>query len=145
LTGGVAGFVEGGGGGSAESVGADPGEFVGVGGLGRVVDLGEQAVQIFEPGAVDRYERGDQLMVYLDAAGFDELDPGLWPAEVIGDLFAGQAGFAAECSQAEAKVAAGGIADGGEGGAESAAGVGRVAVAADGVGELRRCVRRCRA
>ena len=40
LAGGVAGLVEGGGGGSAEGVGADPGEFVGFGGLGGV-DLGE--------------------------------------------------------------------------------------------------------
>jgi hypothetical protein len=77
----MAGLVEGDGDGFAEGVGADPGEFVGFGGLGGVVDLGDEAVEGVEAHAVDGDEVGDELVVDLDAAGFDEFDAGLGPAE----------------------------------------------------------------
>lgn len=75
------------------------------------------------------------MVVDFDAAGFDEFEPGLGPVEGRGGLLAGEPGYAADCSDGEAEVAAGGAADGGEGAAEGAADVGGIAVAATGVGE----------
>lgn len=54
-----AGLVEGGGGGFAEGVGSDPGEFVGVGGLGGCVELDEEIRGVGEVDAVGRDEFGD--------------------------------------------------------------------------------------
>lgn len=42
------------------------------------------------------------MVVGFDAAGFDEFDSGLGPVEGVGDLFAGEAGLAAEGSEGEA-------------------------------------------
>ncbi|MEJ1133982.1 hypothetical protein V9K98_13585 [Kribbella sp. CCNWLW197] len=64
--------------------------------------MGEKAGGVLELDAVGLDEVGDQLVVDLDAAGFDEFDSGLGPVEGFGDLFAGLAGLAAEGSEGEA-------------------------------------------
>jgi hypothetical protein len=108
----VALFVEGGGGGFAEGVGTDPGEFVRGGWFGGFVDLGAEGWGVVEVDAVGLDWVDDELVVDFDAAGFDEFDSGLGPVEGLGDLLARHTGFAAEGSKSEAQVAAGGAADG---------------------------------
>jgi hypothetical protein len=118
LAGGVALFVEGGGCGLAEGVGSDPCQFVGLGWLRGLVDLGAEGGEVFEASVIGVEEFGGEPVVDFEAAGFDELDSGLGPVEGGGGLFAGEAGSATDRPEGEAEVAAGGAADGGEGGAE---------------------------
>ena len=73
------------------------------------MDLREQGVMVLKSDAVGLHEGGDQLVVDLDAAGFDELDPGLRPCKCVGDLLASHADLTAEGSEAVAEVAAGGV------------------------------------
>jgi hypothetical protein len=131
---GLAGLVQGSGGGFAEGVGADPGELVRFGGLDGFLELGEPVGSVVEVDAVDRDEAGDQLVVGFDAAGFDEFESGLGPSQGLCGLFAAEAFLAAEGAEGLAELA-GGAGDGRQGGPEGSAGVGRVAVAADRVGE----------
>jgi hypothetical protein len=102
LAGGVAGLVEGGGGGFAEGVGADPGELVGFGGLGGVGELGEQVRAAVEVDAVGPGEGGDESVGGFDAAGFDEFESGLGPAQGLCGLFAAEVFVAAEGAEGSA-------------------------------------------
>jgi hypothetical protein len=52
-------------------------------------------------------------VVGFDAAGFDEFESGLGPAQDQCDLLASEAGLAAEGLEGLAQLAAGGAADGG--------------------------------
>lgn len=74
-------------------------------------------------------------MARFEAAGFDEFESGLWPAKSLCGLFATESSLAADGAEGLAEFAAGGDGGGRQGGAEGAACVGGVAVAADCVGE----------
>jgi hypothetical protein len=85
LAGGVARFVEGGGRGLAEGVGADPGELVRVGRLGCRLDLGLEGWGLVEVDSIGPDEVGHHALVDLDTAGFDEFDSGSRPGEGFGE------------------------------------------------------------
>jgi len=106
-------LVEGGGDGLAGGVGADPGELVRFGGQDRLLKLGDQVGGCVEGDAVGLGEAADQPAVGFDAAGFDEFESVLGPAQDLSGLLAAEFGLEAEGMEGSAPLAASAAADGG--------------------------------